>query len=170
MNNSFLSFETLGYFLVILITAPFAWEANKLPPGVFDPLGSGAVPLAVSALILFLCFLGLLRAWFDAVKEQTLEDEPVVAPAGPVDEKEDFEKSPHLVGMLLAVSIIYCLAFQFRVANFVILSTLFLWLVIFLLSERSKGDFVRSLVVGVICSSVFYFIFTRIFVVDLPGT
>ena len=177
MQKSFLSFETLGYCLVILITVPFAWEANKLPPGVFDPLGSGAVPLAVSVCILVLCGLGLLRQWLavsrhNAAIEPTEEQENLSdrETLEPSDDSSSWEKTPQLVVILLVATIVYCLAFQMRVANFTILSTLFLWAAIFVLSDRSRTHLVRSLVVALVFSFVFFFIFTKIFVVDLPGT
>ena len=57
-----------------------------------------------------------------------------------------------------------------RLANFTVLSTLFLWAAIFVLSDRSRTHLFRSLVVALVFSFVFFFIFTKIFVVDLPGT
>ena len=177
MQKSFLSFETLGYSLVILITVPFAWEANKLPPGVFDPLGSGAVPLAVSVCILVLCVLGLLRQWLtvsrhNAAIAPTNEQENHSDPgtSDPSDGEGSWEKTPQLVVILLLATIIYCLAFQMRLANFTVLSTLFLWIAIFVLSDRSRIHLLRSFVVALVFSLIFYFIFTKIFVVDLPGT
>ena len=177
MQKSFISFETLGYCLVILITAPFAWEANKLPPGVFDPLGSGAVPLAVSVCILVLCVLGLLRQWL-AVSKHKVEIEPTneqeissgVESSEVSQDDSSWEKTPHLVLILLLTTIVYCLAFQMRLASFTVLSTLFLWSAIFVLSDRSRTHLIRSLVVALVFSFVFFFVFTRIFVVDLPGT
>ena len=177
MQKSFLSFETLGYCLVILITAPFAWEAQKLPPGVFDPLGSGAVPLAVSICILVLCILGLLRQLL-AVSRKNAKAAPTqkqqisteISSSELPSDEDSFEKTPHLVVILLVATIVYCLAFQMRLASFTILSTLFLWATIFVLSDRSRTNLIRSLVVSLVFSLVFFFVFTKIFVVDLPGT
>jgi hypothetical protein len=177
MKRSRISFETLGYLLVIVITAPFAWESNKLPPGVFDPLGSGTVPLIVSLLILGLCSIGLVRTLLsDRIHRRTDVDvseggtptDSVVGHAH--DEKNAIRKTPQLVLMLLAATVLYCCAFQLRIANFALMSTVFLWVSIYLLSDRSRKNLVGSLVVAIACSTLFYIVFTKVFIVDLPGT
>ena len=176
MKNFFISFETLAYCLVIIFTAPIGWEATKCPPGEFDPLGSGAVPLAVSVIILILCALGLFRRGLlmagqrkrSFVEKQ--KHQQVSAPSDKVaSDKTTVPKTPHLVVFIIATSVLYCLAFQLEIANFAVLTTIFLWAAIFMLSDFSRKHLFWSLVVALACSLMFFFVFTRIFVVDLPG-
>ena len=47
-------FEVWVSLLVILICLVFLWESWDLPPGSFEPLGSGPVPQA-TAFIVILC-------------------------------------------------------------------------------------------------------------------
>ena len=44
--------EIVACALIIVVCAVFWVQAYKLPPGVFEPMGSGPVPMYTSALII----------------------------------------------------------------------------------------------------------------------
>lgn len=46
-------FEVWVSLLVILICVIFLWESWDLPPGSFEPLGSGPVPQATAFVVIF---------------------------------------------------------------------------------------------------------------------
>ena len=48
--------------LVILICAVVLVQANDLPPGTFEPLGSGPVPIYTSLIIILCCVIVIMRA------------------------------------------------------------------------------------------------------------
>ena len=52
--------------MLAVVTSLFAgivwWQAAKIPPPFFDPLGSAAVPNAIALILLVLALIMLLRA------------------------------------------------------------------------------------------------------------
>ena len=47
---------------LIVVCSLVLWEARKIPPGVYEPLGSGPVPRAVAGLIILLCRVAMVQA------------------------------------------------------------------------------------------------------------
>ena len=61
-------FEVWVSLLVILICVIFLWESWDLPPGSFEPLGSGPVPQATSFIVIFCAGLVILNALKKSVR------------------------------------------------------------------------------------------------------
>ncbi len=130
-------------------------EARKIPPGVYEPLGSGPVPRAVAGLILI---LALAVAVVAAVRLRR-HPEPL---RPPVPRALDAV----LVGL---ATILYVASMQARLVDFAVMTTLYLvatvgWLVRFARTELPWVVLV-ALATGYGCQ----YLFTRVFIVDLPG-
>lgn len=130
-------------------------EARTIPPGLYEPLGSAPVPRATAALILLLALgVGL------AAIRRLRRERPAWRPPG----------SRALDAFLVSLATIaYAAAMQARLAAFAVLTSLYLlatigWLLRFD-PRRLPWVVLVALATGYGCQ----FLFTRVFVVDLPG-
>ncbi|MEZ5845782.1 MAG: tripartite tricarboxylate transporter TctB family protein [Geminicoccaceae bacterium] len=154
---------------LIVICAAIIIETLDLPPGTFEPLGSAPVPRTTATIIILLCGLVIARA----------ARRPASASAsaggnadegGDADGKGDQPANGYghaFVTVLLTLA--YAAAIHMRLSTFAVLTTLYLvatigWLRGFRV-RLLPAVAVTALVVGFGCQ----YIFTRIFVVDLPG-
>lgn len=134
------------------------WESRGLPPGVFEPLGSAAVPRATATLIALLSLLVLLRALARLRR--------AAPPSGGLAEVAPRRLDALLVAVL---TVGYVLAMQFRIVSFALMTTLFLFVCIGLLT-RFRPRLLPA--VALIAAAVGFgcqYLFTRVFIVDLPG-
>jgi len=143
----------IGVALMIIVMAALAlFETRDIPPGSFEPLGSAPVPQATAGLIIILALGLVLRACLDR--------RPVAA--GPGSGLID-------AAAVLAFTLLYVTAMHYRLTTFAIMTVLYLVLTIgFLVRfERRRLPLIAAIavVVGFGCQ----YIFTRVFVVDLPG-
>lgn len=130
-------------------------EARKIPPGYYEPLGSGPVPRVTAGLILLLA-LGLAIV---ALVRLRREARPLRPPGRRA-----------LDALLVGLATVgYVAAMHARLVDFAVMTTVYLvaaigWLVRF---ERRSLPWVVlvALATGYGCQ----YLFTRVFVVDLPG-
>lgn len=141
-----------GFFAVVCLIV--LWESRDLPPGTFEPLGSGPVPRTVAVLIL------LLSLWvgFRALRR------PAAEPEDP-----GYEPRPLDAWVVCGLTVLYAFAMQGRWLGFAPLTALFLiaaigWLVRFRARVMPWVVLVAA-AIGWGCA----YVFTRVFVVDLPG-
>jgi len=145
----------LGAFILIVCAATI-WEVADLPAGTFEPLGSGPVPRWTAAIIIGLTLWVMFSAWH-RIRGGWQSDAPDVAPRW-AD-----------VLMVCAVTIVYALLLHFRVARFDLLTTAYLFLTIGLLVRFRVQSLLAVAIVSAVVGFGSYIIFTKVFVVDLPG-
>jgi hypothetical protein len=143
----------IGVALMLILIASLALFGTKdIPAGRFEPLGSAPVPRAVAGLILVLSVWIIVRALID--------QRPIAAMAA----------SRYLdAAVVVALTLLFVTAMHYRLASFAILTTLYLVATIgFLVRFRRRQ---MPWVVGIAAATGigFQYVFTRIFVVDLPG-
>ncbi|MCB1716531.1 MAG: tripartite tricarboxylate transporter TctB family protein [Candidatus Competibacteraceae bacterium] len=142
--------------LLIVICGAVLWETRTIPPGVFEPLGSAPVPQIAAVLIILLCLLVLLRAVL-RLRQWASVDQG--------------EGPPHRLdaAVVFGLTVLYVLAMQLRLVTFAIMTAIFLFLTIgWLIRFKWKRLPVLALV-AVITGFGCQYVFTRIFIVDLPG-
>jgi hypothetical protein len=144
--------------VIVAVAGAVLVESRKIPPGVFEPLGSGPVPQVTAALIIGLCLIAMVQAW-----RRLLRAEPSPAMA-------DTVRPRHLdAAVVIALTVIYVVTLQARLADFSILTLVYLTCVIGLLvrfaPRRMPAVILTAAAMGFGCQ----YVFTRIFVVDLPG-
>ncbi len=148
----------LGLGLVVVCGAVL-WEARGIPPGVFEPLGSAPIPRVTAGLIILLALVVMGRALLALLRPAA------AAPAG----AEELTLRPLDALAVIALTTLYILAMALRLVDFAILTALFLLITIGVLTRFERRLLplivVLALVVGFGCQ----YVFTRIFVVDLPG-
>ncbi|MBJ3774635.1 tripartite tricarboxylate transporter TctB family protein [Acuticoccus mangrovi] len=134
------------------------WETRDIPPGTFEPLGSAPVPQATALLIIALSLAVAARSWRTLTGGERDPAPEIVDEARPLDAV--------VTGVL---TVIYVAVLGAHVLDFAPLTALYLILTIgYLIRFRVRG-LVLAALVAVIMGWGAAFVFTRLFVVDLPG-
>ena len=152
---------------LIVICAAIIIETLDLPPGTFEPLGSAPVPRTTATIIILLCGLVIARAARRPAFASSGGNADEGGNAGEEGGEPANGYGHAFVTVLLTLA--YAAAIHMRLSTFAVLTTLYLvatigWLTGFR-PRLLPAIAVTALVVGFGCQ----YIFTRIFVVDLPG-
>jgi len=136
----------------IVICAAFLFETRGLPPGSFEPLGSAPVPQATSILIILLCLIVIVQALRRPATDDAAGDDRLLD-----------------AGIVVLLTVGYVAAVHLRLATFAVITSVYLiatigWLVRFR-RRLLPAVGLTAVIVGFGCQ----YVFTRIFVVDLPG-
>ena len=140
--------------LLIVFCGVILFESRTLPPGSFEPLGSAPVPQATALLIILFALIVIVRA---LLRSPVGEESSEVPPAY-------FDAS-----IIVVLTIAYVIVLQARILEFSWLTLIFLFLTIGFLTRFHKKTLPIVVVVALIVGFGAQYIFTRVFVVDLPG-
>ena len=149
----------IGVALVLIVLCcAVLWEARGLPPGSFEPLGSAPVPQTVAGWVVLLCLMVMAKAAL-AIGRGT-----VVATGDP-----DF--TPRFADALIVfgLTVLYVLVMAFRLAGFAIVTSLFLFVAIAFLTRFERRMLPLAAAIGLVMGFGCQYVFTRVFVVDLPA-
>ena len=148
-------FEVWVSLLVILICVIFLWESWDLPPGSFEPLGSGPVPQATAFIVIFCAGLVILNAFKKSVQ---------------LSENEETQEKPSVrAGLIISsATVVYSLVLHFRLMPFAWMTTLFLIITIWGLEKFDRKKFLPALITAIIIGFASEYLFTEVFIVDLP--
>ena len=143
-------------FLVVVCCGVLV-EAAKLPPGSFEPLGSAPLPQVTAGLIILLCLLVIAKA------AHTLwRGEAIAAEAAYLPRRLD-------AAVIFGLTLIYVALMALRVAGFALITAIFLFVAIAFLTRFAPRSLPIAGLVGVVMGWGCQYVFTRIFVVDLPA-
>ena len=148
-------FEVWVSLLVILICVIFLWESWDLPPGSFEPLGSGPVPQATAFIVIFCSGLVILNALKKSVQ---------------LSENEETQEKPSVrAGLIISsATVVYSLVLHLRLMPFAWMTTLFLIITIWGLEKFDRKKFLPALITAIIIGFASEYLFTEVFIVDLP--
>jgi hypothetical protein len=143
----------IGVALMLILIASLAlFGTRTIPPGRFEPLGSAPVPQAVAVLILLLAIWIIVRACIDR--------RPIAAAA--VDRYLD-------AGVVVLLTLLFVAAMHYRLASFAVLTLIYLVATIGFLTRFERRQLPWIIGIAAIVGFGFQYLFTRVFVVDLPG-
>jgi hypothetical protein len=143
----------IGVALMLILIASLAlFGTRTIPPGRFEPLGSAPVPQAVAVLILLLAIWIIVRACIDR--------RPIAAAA--VDRYLD-------AGVVVVLTLLFVAAMHYRLASFAILTLIYLTATIGVLTRFDRRQMPWIVGIAAVVGFGFQYLFTRVFVVDLPG-
>jgi len=143
-------------FFIIACTL-ILWETRTIPPGTFEPLGSAPVPQATAVLIIALSLAVGLKAL------RRLRVQPK-RPAAADDGNRPLDAIA--VG---ALTVLYVALLDARVFDFAPLTALYLFFTIGLLIRLEPRGLAVAAAVAATVGWGAQYVFTRVFVVDLPG-
>jgi hypothetical protein len=143
-------------FLIVVCCAVLV-EAAKLPPGSFEPLGSAPIPQATAGLIVVLCVVVVARAALAIWRGEASAAEALHPPR-----RLD-------AAVLFGLTVLYVLLMAQRVAGFAPITAVFLFVAIAFLTRFAPRTLPVAALVGVAMGWGCQYVFTQIFVVDLPG-
>jgi len=140
----------VGAFAALLL-----WEAEKIPPPFFDPLGSAAVPQGVAVVLLALGAIVFLRA---------LAARPW--PARP--EPEGYRPRPDVAVGIAILAVGYIAVMELGLLGFRDATIAFVALASAVLGRLSPRIMLTGLLVAVIVGFGGTYLFTRVFIIALP--
>ena len=143
-------------FLIVICCAVLV-ETAKLPPGSFEPMGSAPIPQATAGLIIFLCLLVVARAALAMWRGQVSAAEETYPPR-----RLD-------AAVLFGLTVLYVLLMAQRVAGFAPITAAFLFVAIAFLIRFAPRSLPIAALIGVIMGWGCQYVFTQVFVVDLPA-
>jgi len=147
-------YEVAVSSLMILICTVFLWESWDLPAGTFEPLGSGPVPQATAGIIILCCLLTINSARIKA-KANASEEEALPLSV--------------MFGVLMALAtLLFVIGLHFRLLAFAWMAAIFLTITIWGLENFAKRKFLPAVVTGLVIGFAVEYLFTQVFVVDLP--
>ncbi len=148
--------ELLVCLLIVGACAAVLIEAAHIRPGFFEPLGSGPVPRATAWSIIVLALITAFRA----LRRWRL---------GGAGTAADVPERWFDMVTVSVLTIAYVAVLHLRVTSFALMTTAYLALVIGLLVRFRRPSLPWVLVVAAAVGFGAQYVFTRIFLVDLPG-
>ena len=144
--------EVIVSLIIIAICAAVLYESLGLPPGSFEPLGPAPVPQATAGLIILLSVLVIITA----------------LRRGP-DEMDAMSEQPVSALFLFVLTLAYVALLHSKRVDFGVLTTAFLILAIWGLERFSGRALLPAAITGAVIGFGCKFLFTQVFVVDLPS-
>lgn len=151
-------FEIGTSLVIILGCAVLIYESLGLPPGSFEPLGSAPVPQATGGLIILLSLAVIVNA-MRRPNDAVPDDAEQAAPEEPISAL-----------LLAAATLLYVALLHYRVIDFGTLTALYLFALISALERFKPRALIGAAIIGVLVGYGVQYLFTQVFVVDLPAT
>jgi hypothetical protein len=144
--------------LISLICAVFLTQALALPPGRFEPLGSGPVPIWTSVVVIACCLAVIVSAAL------SLRGTSIVAAA-----QLEFSGGYPIGGVtMMGLTVTYVAALHLKLAGFGIITFVYLLLMILSMEGFSRRRLFPAVILSAVAAFGAQYVFTEIFVVDLP--
>ncbi|MDE2911956.1 MAG: tripartite tricarboxylate transporter TctB family protein [Paracoccaceae bacterium] len=150
---------------LLLVSVVFLVDSLTLPGGEFDPLGPGAAPEMVAAVLIVLCTIVLVRAVVRIRKSGIREQRD---PAG-LENGTGSEQTPRALLTFVCLLFAYLLAFQYEAAHFVVITIMFVFFATIVLGGWNRRSVLLAACVSVGLSAILFVALTRLFVIRLPG-
>jgi hypothetical protein len=144
--------------LIAVVCAVFLVQALALPPGRFEPMGSGPVPTWTALVVIACCLVVIIRAAKSlgvVRKAEVVESELAgMNPVGGV--------------LMLGLTFVYVAALQFKLAGFGVITFVYLLLLILGMERFARRSVLPAVILSALAAFGAQYVFTEIFVVDLP--
>lgn len=164
MREFLLSVDTWVTSLLLLVCMTFFVAARSLPEGSFDPLGPGAAPEMVAGVLAALCVIVLVRSFLRSVAGVTPKTDK---PSDVLERRA--EPTPRALASFFGLLFLYILAFELRIAHFVVATSVFVFAATIALRGWHARTALISAVAGTAVSCLLFLVLTKFFVIRLPG-
>ena len=153
---------------LIAFSAFIFWGTLELAPSPFEPLGASAFPRFIAIVVALLTVMLLFMPSERTASEPVAEGVPAPDAAEAEGDEDDTRPTPVMALATIACTIVYAMALQARFVSFGISTTIFLLVLMTILTRFNP----KALPVTVVAAPVFGFgleyVFTSVFVVNLP--
>lgn len=144
--------------LIALICAVFLVQALALPPGRFEPLGSGPVPTWTAIIVIVCCLAVIVSAAL------SLRGKNIARAA-----HFEFSGGYPMGGvMMMGLTVAYVGALHVKLTGFGIVTFVYLVLMILGMEGFARRRILPAVILSAIAAFGAQYVFTEIFVVDLP--
>lgn len=157
MDNSESRAETALALIAIALSALFLFEGVKLKPGVFEPIGPGAVPMGVAVITFVLSLLVLFARWRSAA-----------ATAGPDDGHSALPERWLLILGVAALTLVYAALLQTGAVRYGYATVVYLLITFLVLSDRVRHDLPWAVALALVFGLGLDYVFRHLLVADLP--
>ncbi len=149
--------ETALALIAIALSALFLFEGTKLKPGVFEPIGPGAVPMGVAVLTIILSLLVLHARWRAAA--------PL---AGPGDAQAALPERWLLLLGVAALTLVYAALLHAGLVRYGYATVVYLLALFLLMSDRVRHDLSWAIALALAFGLGLDYVFRYLLVADLP--
>lgn len=172
---------------IIAVCVAVLVESWDLPPGTFEPLGSGPVPQTIAFIIIGLCSIVLVRAIITLVRHNDMQRTGEKVNLEAEDKVTGFSPRPWSALAVLLLSGVYIGILYLGILGFGIVTVFFLFgIIVFLVGmeplrafgrlistfDRQHLAAARPVLIAAVIALVMGFgceiVFTKIFYIDLP--
>jgi hypothetical protein len=144
--------------LIALICAVFLIQALALPPGRFEPLGSGPAPTWTAAIVIACC-LAVMASAARSMRGTRIAEAAHL----------EFSGGNPLGGvMVLGLTVAYVAALHIKLTGFGIVTFVYLLLLILGMEGFARHRILPAMILSAVAAFGAQYVFTEIFVVDLP--
>lgn len=186
--NSNIAKRDIGLMIFIIgVCIAVLVESWDLPPGTFEPLGSGPVPQAIAFFIIGLCSIILIRAFIALTRHKGVQKTEAEVKLEAEEKASGFRPRPWSAVAVLLFTGLYITILYLGIIGFGIVTVLFLFgIIVFLIGmeplrafgrlittfDRSHFAAARPVIIAAIIALIMGFgceiVFTKIFYIDLP--
>lgn len=157
MNASESRAETALALIAIALSALFLFEGAKLKPGVFEPIGPGAVPMGVAVITIVLSLLVLFARRRVAAATVGTDDGQTPLP----------ERWVLMLGVAL-LTLVYVALLQSGSVRYGHATVVYLLATFLLLSDRVRHDLPWAVALALVFGLGLDYVFRHLLVADLP--
>lgn len=154
----------IGFTAVVIVAATaFLYQAWKLPPSRFDPLGPGSFPITICILLILLAGYGLVAA-LSGRDLGRAETSLIVG----MDDEASHRRRPMLAVAVFLATALYALVLQKTELPFWAVTAVYVALVGIAMSQRSRRQVRIAIAVGVGAGIVLTIVFGHLLELVLP--
>lgn len=148
--------ETALALIAIALSSLFLFEGAKLKPGVFEPIGPGAVPMGVAVLTIILSLLVLHARW-RAAPEPVSDDGQAAMP-----------ERWTLMLAVSALTLVYAALLHAAMVRYGYATVVYLLATFLLMSGRVRQDLSWAIALALSFGLGLDYVFRYLLVADLP--
>lgn len=148
---------------LIGICALMIWDSWDIPAGTFEPLGAGPIPRMVAYTVIIICLIIMCRAVFRWRRLKDSENSHQSAPL------LAYRPRPKDAVLVLGLTVIYGVVMALELVRFSISTAVFLFVTTSLLTRFDRRSMLIGAIIAVLMGFGCQYLFTEVFVVDLPA-
>jgi len=145
--------------VIMVLSALVYWQTLDLPPPRYEPMGSAALPRALSVIMAALAAVVLIRSVLAG---------RAASGSSPASPDLPYKLHPWLAVWMFIGTAIYVAVMDQKLIGYLAATLIYIAVACTLLNFRRRREMPWIALFAVVLSATCYFVFTRIFYIDLP--